>query len=486
MNRNHKSEMIQNKQGINMNKINLLIGFLLFSGYAGANNQHPVNWPERSPVIFWGDRANEDWRYVDQLPDSQKSFSEKLKRIPVDQQGDWHLSLSGNAKFSLDNRWNYNYLRNVRKKNELRTRYHFAGELAWKNLMRIYANIRTDYTNVTRPGPVDNAGTDIHQLFAEFQFINTENQLLSTRLGRQEIYLNDWQIMNREPTPVKSSWNAAVLKYRNDNISLHAYYGEEIFPHYTHGSWTGNWDDKVNGNTSAGLFASVNNKLGMIQGYYMNNRLKNNSFVNAPHGDVKIQVLGLHTHQFVQQGIGYMADSIYQFGDHAGKRISAWMGYLDVNYNWQTDWNYRLGMNMHYASGSSKDSKRVNTFNPLWTGDPLGFATDGAYGNAMQAGIYTVTEYKPKQSIIGGFLSTWRADTDDAIYSLNQDVLFRQNSDKRYAYTQFYLQFHNYWTGNLKTEMNLYYALTSPYLRDVSGKENKNISRAELVVIYNF
>lgn len=458
----------------------------VFPLYVMATETVQKSWLQRSPVVFWGDRANEDWSYVDQLTDNQKNFSEELKRIPLDNSGDWKLSFSGNIKFSLDNRWNYNYNSGSRKENEFRSRYHFATELSWQDRLRLYANIRTNYTNLNQPGPVDDAGTDIHQLFAEFHWLDNVQHTLSSRLGRQEIYLNDWQLMNREPVPVKSSWNALMLNYRFNPVNIHAYYGEEVFPQRRNVSWTGNWDDKVNGNTSAGLFASLNSTMGTFQGYYMNNRLKNNSFVNAPHGEVKIQLVGLHTHHFVQQGFGYMADGIYQFGDQAGKSIAAYMGYLDANYNWRTDWNYRLAINIHYASGSSKNSKRVNTFNPLWTGDPLGFATDGAYGNAMQTGLYTVIEYKPRQSVIGGFLSTWRVKTDDAIYSLNQQQLFSAQSDKKYAYTQFYLQLHNYWTGNLKTEVNMYYALHSPYLRDVTAKNSKNISRIELALMCNF
>jgi hypothetical protein len=97
-----------------------------------------------------------------------------------------------------------------------------------------------------------------------------------------------------------------------------------------------------------------------------------------------------------------------------------------------------------------------------------------------------VIEYQPKQSIIAGFMSTWRANTDDAIYTLNQDVLFGAESDEKYAYTQFYLQFHNYITGNLKSELNMYYALDSDYTRDVVGSSSDDISRVEIALIYNF
>lgn len=453
--------------------------------YANETPSTP-EWSERSPIVFWGDRANEDWSYVDGLSESEKSFSEKLKRIDFGESGDWKVSFGGNFKASLDNRWNHMYDSSDRKKNEVRTRLYLSSDVTYQDWMRVFGEIRTNFTNLENPGPVDDGGTDFHQLFAEFKLLDDGNQFLSTRLGRQEIYLNDWQMMNREPTPVQSSWNAASFKYQVNGINFDAYYGEEVFPTRTDAGWSGNWDDKTNGNKSVGLFANWKTDFGSMQSYLMSNKLTNSSFVNAPNGDVDIQVLGLHAHNFVSEGFGYMADGIYQFGDHAGKDISAYMGYLDLNYNWKADWNYRLGMNMHYASGSSKDSDKVNTFNPLWTGDPLGFAHDGAYGNAMQLGSYTVIEYMPKQSVIAGFMSTWRANTEDAIYTLNQDVLFGSNSDEKYAYTQFYLQFHNYLTTNVKVESNFYYALDSQYTRDVVGEDSSNIARVELALIYNF
>lgn len=459
---------------------------LCVSGALHANENTDSSWSERNPIVFWGDRANEDWSYVDNLDESQKSFSEKLKRLEIDESGDWKVSFSGNVKAALDNRWNHMYDGDDRKKNELRTRMQFSTDVTYQDWMRLFGEIRTNYTNLDNPGPVDDAGTDFHQLFTELKLLDDGEQYLSTRLGRQEIYLNEWQMMNREPTPVQSSWNAASAKYSVAGINFDVYYGEEVFPLYNDGSFSGNWDDKTNGKKSTGLFANWGTDFGVMQAYVMSNQLTNESFVNAPNGDVDIQVLGLHAHNFVGEGFGYMFDGVYQFGDHAGKDISAYMAYADLNYNWKADWNYRWGLNLHYASGSDKDSDKVNTFNPLWTGDPLGFAHDGAYGNAMQVGSYTVIEYQPKQSIIAGFMSTWRANTDDAIYTLNQDVLFGAESDEKYAYTQFYLQFHNYITGNLKSEVNMYYALDSDYTRDVVGSSSDDISRVEIALIYNF
>ncbi|ANU39067.1 alginate export family protein [Vibrio scophthalmi] len=466
-------------------KCSLSLLAVCVSGVLHAADTTPT-WPERSPIVFWGDRANEDWSYVDNIAEDDKSFSEKLKRLDISEDGDWKVSFSGNVKASFDNRWNHMYDPEVRKHNEFRSRLQFATDVTYQDWMRLYGEIRTNYTNLDSPGPVDDAGTDFHQLFAEFKLLDDGEQFLSTRLGRQEIYLNEWQMMNREPTPVQNSWNAISAKYKVAGINFDAYYGEEIFPVRGDKDWSGNWDDKTNGKKSTGLFANWRTSFGAMQAYVMSNELTNSSFVNAPHGDVDIQVLGLHAHDFVSEGFGYMVDGIYQFGDQAGKDISAYMAYADLNYNWKTDWNYRVGINLHYASGSDKNSDKVNTFNPLWTGDPLGFAHDGAYGNAMQFGGYSVIEYMPKQSIITGFMSTWRANTEDAIYTLNQDVLYGADSDEKYAYTQFYLQFHNYLTPNLKSEVNTYYALASDYTDDVVSPDSKDIARIELALIYNF
>ena len=148
-------------------------------------------WSERNPIIFWGDRANEDWSYVDNLEESKKSFSEKLKRLDITDDGEWKVSFSGNIKMAVDNRWNHMYDPDVRKKNEFRSRAQFATDVTYQDWARIYGEIRTNYTNLDNPGPVDDAGTDLHQLFAEFKLLDDGEQYSTTRFGRQEIYLNE-------------------------------------------------------------------------------------------------------------------------------------------------------------------------------------------------------------------------------------------------------------------------------------------------------
>ena len=195
---------------------------------------------------------------------------------------------------------------------------------------------------------------------------------------------------------------------------------------------------------------------------------------------VAVPILILH------EGLGYMADAIYQTGNQENKSISAYMGFLDVNYSWQRDWSWNAGTNMHYASGSDKDSRKVNTFNSLWGSNYLGYGVDAATANAMQFGAYTAATYRPGQSFTTGFLSTWRANKDDAIYTTGQFKMFGADSDERYAYSQLYLSLYNQINPYLLLNTNIYYSLDSQYIKEVTGENSKNVARVEFSVIYNF
>lgn len=459
-------------------------GLFALTALAAATSVSAASWPERNPIIYGHDRANEDWSYVDHLSEGDKSFAEKLKRIEISENGDWKLSLSANAKMTFDNRWNHQFDSDVRKKNDLRARLYLGADVTYQDWARFYGELRVNHTNLDATGPIDDGGTDFHQLFAEFQLIDGENQRLSTRLGRQEIYLNEWQMMNREPSNVQQSWNVGLFRYHLNGINFDIYYGEEVFPWRSEVDWTGNFDDRPNGNRSSGVFANWHTSLGTAQAYFMDNHLR--SGTSVLNTDVDLQVFGLHLHSFTSKGVGYMADLIYQTGNQGDEDVSAYMGYVDVNYNWQSDWNVRVGVNAHYASGSDGSDSESNTFNPLWTGDPQGFGFDGGYSNVMQAGAYGVMEYSPGQSIVTGFLSTWRASLDDGIYTLGMGELYGANSDERYAYTQTYLQFINKVNPYLTLETKFYYSMDSDYIKDVVGEDSKNVGRVELAAIYNF
>ncbi len=439
-------------------------------------------------MIHWGDRANEDWSYVDQVEDSEKSFVEQLKRLDLDESGDWKVSIAGNLRMLFDNRWNYMFNKDERIHNELRTRLYISADLSYQDKMRLFGEIRNNYSNLDFAGPIDDAGTDFHQLFAEFKLVDDESQRFSTRLGRQELSHNYWQLNNWQPIAVELAWDAASFNYQVNGFNFDAYYGEQVFASFKNGSFSGNWDDKSNGDKSMGLFASTQTKYGLMQAFIMSSETTNFAFVNADGGDVKVQSIGLHSHKFVREGFGHMVDGIYQFGDHAGKNISAYMGFLQLNYNWAKDMNYTLALNGHYASGTSKDSDEVNTFNPLWGGDVFGYAVDAAYSNAIQVGPSIKVEYLPMQSVTAGFLSTWRANTDDAIYSLMQRKVFSEESDQKYAYTNLYLQLHNYLAPTLKLEANMSYALDSKYTQDVvgQGQDSADVARVELILNYEF
>jgi hypothetical protein len=83
-------------------------------------------------------------------------------------------------------------------------------------------------------------------------------------------------------------------------------------------------------------------------------------------------------------------------------------------------------------------------------------------------------------------LSTWRENTEDAIYTGGRQVLFGADSDEKYAYTQFLALFENQITPNVKSELEISYALDSQYIKDVVGSNTSDISRVSWNLLYYF
>lgn len=354
-----------------------------------------------------------------------------------------------------------------------------GSEVSYQDWLRFYGQIRTSYNNMDNPSLLYDGGTAIHQLFAEFSLIDDENQSLSARVGRQEFLSNVWQMANDDPLPVRSRWNAVSANYNLNNVSFDVYLAEGFEP-----TCDRNFTDKANGNKSGALFASWNTSLGRVRTYYTSNKVK----ARRPQ-PADIQVLGISASRPAMDGFGYMVDGIYQMGKDDSRDVSAYMGFANIHYGWQRNMHWQFGAVMHYASGSDADSKKQNTFNPLWGGDPLGYALDGAYGNTMQFGSYAQMGYRPGQFITAGFLSTWRANTDDALYSIGQYQMFGADSDERYAYTNLYLFFDNNITSNLLLKTQLYYAFDSKYTEEVlsqRGMKSRNIASLKFTGIYNF
>jgi hypothetical protein len=370
----------------------LIINFGIISScsYALANEIiENKSWEERSPIIYFGDRSNENWNYVDDLSNDEKSFSEHLKRIDISDNGDWKVSISGTNRVRFEDRRNKNFINGNDQKSEIAAGLQISSDISYKNWLRFFGEVRTSYKNFDRFSPIDDAGTDIQQLYADISNIELESGVLSARLGRQEISLNFWQMMSRETLPVQANWDALSVNYEINDYKLTGYYGEENFPkiEFLNGSpsSSGNWDDEKNGNTSSGLFLEKFTNYGLLKPFITTNHLESSHFVNIPTGEENIQSMGASLYKMQPFGISYLADVIYQTGKSSGMDVSAYMAHLNLSFAFEQDWHYRVGGIAHIASGSDANSSKVTTFNSLWTGDPLGSAVDAGYGNAIQA-----------------------------------------------------------------------------------------------------
>lgn len=469
----------------------IISGAFLSSNVYAYGQKDLSTWESRSPINFFGNNADIDWKYVDNLSESEKSFSERLKRINLDENGDLKVSLHGYGVLNFENRQNKDFDPDKANDNEYKGGYYFATDFSYKDKYRLFGEIRTNSSNFdTGPwNPTLDAGTDIHQLFVEMNDINIAGGSLDARIGRQELTLDMWQLYNQLPLAVRSRFDAVKLDYKRGMHNFTAYYGEEIHPYKEcmFCDYVGNWDDeRISGNNSTGLIYSTFTPAGLFKASFANHQIEENLFIHTDHGAVDIYTVGASLYKFARTGLGYMLDARYQFGDTAGQDVSAYMAFADVNYKIQKDWGYKFGGIGYVGSGDDPNDDKLTGYNLAWGSDLLGFAADAAYSNAINLGTYLQTEYMPKQTVNLAFMSTWRINTDDALYGISLGPIYGADSDEKFAYSQVALVFNNQITPNVITNLELSYAMDSDYIKDVVGENSENTKRIKFNIRYLF
>ncbi len=263
----------------------------------------PDNWAERNPISFYKDRALEDWRYVDNMSEDDKTLAERLKRIPVSEDEKWKASFSHNLRIAFDNRWDESFKEDNRLKNAFVNRYYFGADINYDDFFRIYGELRVNYSKFAlgEGSPVDNGGTDIHQIFAEVDLLQGQGERLSAKLGRQEVFITNFQLGAREIMAAQGSWDGVSVNYMNKGKRFYAYYGEQVFPRMemtTAGPvWNGSFDDEHTGNTSGGLLVQIPSSYGYLSLYGL----------ASEKDEADVYSLGTSLIKRTRSGLGYRA-----------------------------------------------------------------------------------------------------------------------------------------------------------------------------------
>ena len=437
----------------------------------------------QSRLDFKSLRYDEDYSKI--ATDSNSTFLNKIKFIPLTKDKNLYLSLGGElrSQYQYFNNENWGDVAND-PDGFLLNRALFHLDTKYKKSIRLFAQIQSS-TAISRvdPSPVDKNELDIHQLFVDFNFqLSASN--ITFRFGRQEfMYGSQRLVAVREGPNSRQSFDAIKMIWKYKNLKTDLFYSQFVKNTF------GNFNDRLNPNTRFYGVYNVINKIPVIQNidfYYLGLDKKTASF-NSISGQEKRHSIGSRIWS-KNKNWNYDFETVYQFGNIENQSIQAWTVSLYTNYQFNTlKFKPKLGLKTELISGDkSTDDNKLQTFNPLFPrGAYFGLAAILGPSNLYDIHPSIELEINDKMSVAADYDFFWRFSKNDGIYQPNTALIYSsENSMQRYVGSQLgaSIDYDIQKWFSIKVEGTWFKA--GSYLKDVSA--GKNILFAATTLSYRF
>ena len=374
---------------------------------------------------------------VTYLKDSTRNWYEKIKYIPLSQNSNNYVSIGGEARFQ------YTYTVNDKWGDDsdegdgyLLSRYLLHADVHL-GIFRTFVELQSSLANSkTDPSPVDQNELDFHQAFLDIDFINTENERLTLRSGRQEMsYGSQRLIAVREGPNSRLAFDAVKLFYKKNNWQTDAFYTHPIANN------PGTFNDNFNENAKFWGNYTVIHKVPFIQNidlYYLGLWKKRAVFDDAV-GEENRQSIGTR----IWKNTGnwkYDFEGLYQFGTLNQKTISAWTISSFACYTFENiKFTPEIGLKTEIISGDKNSGdNHLQTFNPLY---PRGayFGLVALIGPSNLIDIHPSISLSLNEKLELGFDYDifWRQTLSDGLYAPNMQLLYSgENTTERFIGSQ--------------------------------------------------
>ena len=186
----------------------------------------------------------------------------------------------------------------------------------------------------------------------------------------------------------------------------------------------------------------------------------------------------------------YDLEMAAQFGSVTGLEHRAFAGHWGGGYNFEQDWQPRLGVQFNYASGDGnpKDGKS-GTFQNYFPGNHAlyGFMDTTAWMNMQQVQLNYSMKPTTKLKMGLDYMATWNATSHDAWFAANTSGVVRPLNALAVAADPFRgheVDFNTWYTVNRNLTLQMGYSLFLPgsYLRDTGASDTAHFGYAQVTL----
>jgi hypothetical protein len=350
-------------------------------------------------------------------PDRRTGPFDPVKYIPLDDDNDVYLTLSGEARGRFEATTNPAFgLQGTRSDSVFLHRLLLGADLHLGSSVRVFAQLGS-YDQSGRKGgslPTDEDHLDLQQGFIDVSPWSKAGARATVRLGRQEMSFGSSRFVSvREGPNGRRSFDGVRGMYRSPrlDIDLFATRPVQIRPRV--------FDDRSDdGQQFWGGYAV--RRLGGGQGidlYYLGLDRDHAVYASGV-GPERRHTLGLRLWGKVE-AFDYNGEAAYQFGRFVGADIRAFAVSLDAGYGIDAALKPRIGIKLNVESGDRDPSDRqLGTFNPLFPNHAyFSEAGFGAPMNGLDVQPNVTLQLAPRLSLMTGVNFFWRHRTADAVYN---------------------------------------------------------------------
>ena len=385
------------------------------TGYA-AESEGPKR-PKYSPVL----RQNEDWSVLAETDKSEtKNFFDPIKYIPLSADGNFWMSLGGQARLRFEGWNNFNFDRAF-DDTFLLTRLRFHTDIHTGKYLRWFFELKSAFsTDRNLPGgrrTLDVDELDLQQAFVDIMLPVGETGKFTIRPGRQMLLYGKQRLVSPlDWSNTMRTWQGINGFFDFQNWKISGFWTEFV-PVKKYEFNTADSDEPF-----AGVYASgIPGAAGIgVDGYWLYRERKKI--------DDKRNTLGGRVSGSIgSSGFDYDFEAAYQLGDSGTKDVQAFMIGSQFGYRFsQSGFKPRVYVGFDYGSGDKDPSdNKVETFDQLY---PLGHAYLGYMDfigrqNIVSPNIGVTFNPINKLLVETTGLFFWRDQAQDALYNAGGGVL---------------------------------------------------------------
>lgn len=367
-----------------------------------------------------------DENYAPLAKDTSANGYKRFKYAPLTSDKTNYVSFGGEIRYQYFHFTNEDWGEAPEDKDGfVLTRYLAHADLHAGKHFRTFVQLQSSLANgqVGTPSPVDQNVLDLHQAFVDFSAPAGNAQNVTFRLGRQEFLYGSQRLISVRDAPNnRQAFDAGRFIYTSPKVRFDAFYS------YYVPAKPNIFDDGFNKGTQFWGTYGVFNKVPVLQNvdlYYLGIHKKTAVF-DAGSGTETRHSSGIRIWANTPTW-QYDIEALYQFGDFAGSKISAWTASANISYTFsQTNLKPQFGLKTEVISGDRHyNDRRLNTFNPL-------FPRGGYFGLAALIGPSNLTDVHPyfqlnltKKLVFNvDYDVFWRMSRNDGIYAVNGKMIY--------------------------------------------------------------